>query len=169
MSDLDTISEGNLSGVAPALRQTVEDVATALADDGVWIRIVSGLRTAAQQDALYAQGRSRSGKIVTNAKAGQSMHNYGLAVDVVPFLIGRTGALNWKSQTEQFQHMVTAFKEAGLEWGGDWKGSLGDFDHFQMAGLKPSPTPEMQADYGTGSTDELSAIWTKAASGRYSV
>lgn len=44
--------------------------------------VTEGYRSGARQDQLYAQGRTRPGEIVTNAKAGQSAHNYGLAVDI---------------------------------------------------------------------------------------
>jgi peptidoglycan L-alanyl-D-glutamate endopeptidase CwlK len=46
-------------------------------------RFAYTLRTFAEQDGLYAQGRSKPGAIVTNAKGGQSYHNYGLAIDIV--------------------------------------------------------------------------------------
>ena len=49
------------------------------------VRIISGLRSFAEQDALFEKGRSKPGKIVTNARAGQSWHNYGLAFDVGVF------------------------------------------------------------------------------------
>lgn len=166
MHELDSESETNLGGVAPEVVIMVRDAANYLTAMSVQVRVVSGLRTAFQQNRLFAQGRSAPGKIVTNARAGQSMHNYGLAVDVVPFLEGGNGALNWQVSTPQFQHMVAAFKNAGLDWGGDWLGSLGDFDHFQISGLGASPTAAMQADYGAGTTD-LTAIWTKATTGEY--
>jgi hypothetical protein len=79
-------------------------------DRGTYFLVVSGLRTAAEQDALYAQGRIAPGHIVTNSKGGLSMHNYGLAVAAVPFLTGDPGALNWTENTPQFQAMVAARK-----------------------------------------------------------
>ncbi len=54
------------------------------------IRIVQGLRTIAEQDALYAQGRTKPGKIVTNARGGSSYHNYGVAIDFA-ILIDKDG------------------------------------------------------------------------------
>ena len=130
--------------------------------------VVSGLRTADEQNALYAQGRTTPGHIVTNAKAGYSMHNYGLAIDMVPYLTGSGGALNWTASTPQFQRMVGAMKAQGLEWGGDWKGALGDYDHFQLTDLPSSPSATMRADYGTGPAT-LDAIWGRATEGSYAV
>ena len=53
---------------------------------GVRLRFTQTLRTNKEQDDLYAQGRTKKGKIVTNAKGGQSIHNFGLAFDIVILL-----------------------------------------------------------------------------------
>lgn len=165
--NLDAVSRLHLEGLNPKVLSMIDAATEKLAIDRVWVRVVSGLRTAAQQNQLYAQGRTAPGKIVTNARAGESMHNYGLAVDVVPFQIGRTGALNWRPETEQFQHMVAAFMAAGLAWGGDWPGKLGDYDHFQISGLAPTPTVRMREDYGLGTEPELATVWKKIENGVY--
>ena len=92
---MDPRSEAVLKDVDPVLADKVRAAAETLASSGTFLLVVSGLRTAAEQNALYAQGRNGvPGNIVTNAKAGHSMHNYGLAVDVVPFLSGTEGRLN---------------------------------------------------------------------------
>jgi len=165
---MDQRSEAQLATVSPDFAALVRNAADALAASGTYLLVVSGLRTAAEQNALYAQGRTAPGHIVTNARAGFSMHNYGLAVDVVPYLSGQTGALNWNVSTPQYQAMVAALKAQGLVWGGDWK-SLADYDHFQMPKLPNSPTAAMRADYGSGDTAALSNIWTKVDSGTYDV
>jgi hypothetical protein len=92
------------------------------------------------------------------------MHNYGLAVDVVPYLSGSSGPLNWNPHTDQFQAMVAALKGQGLVWGGDWQ-HLADYDHFQMPTVPTSPTPVMLADYGDGT--DLGQIWENAGNGKY--
>jgi peptidoglycan LD-endopeptidase CwlK len=160
-------SELILAKVNPALADKVRVASSHLEKAGTYILVISGLRTAAEQNALYAQGRTAPGHIVTNAKAGYSMHNYGLAVDVVPYLSGNTGELNWHSNTPQFRAMVAALEAQGLIWGGSWK-SFPDDDHFQMPGLPATPNALMVADYGDGDTAALTAIWSKAASGEYS-
>lgn len=98
------------------------------------------LRTFAEQDALYAQGRTKPGKVVTKAKGGLSMHNYGLAIDVV-LLLDRDGdgvhtEASWDTKGDydadgvsDWMEIVQVFKEHGWEWGGDWK--FYDAPHFQ--------------------------------------
>jgi len=98
------------------------------------------LRTFAEQDALFAQGRTKPGKVVTKAKGGLSMHNYGLAIDVV-LLLDRDGdgiftEASWDTKGDydadgvaDWMEIVQVFKEHGWEWGGDWK--FYDAPHFQ--------------------------------------
>ena len=92
------------------------------------LRITSGFRSSADQDALYAQGRTTSGDIVTNAKGGQSYHNFGLAFDVSGV---KKGELTWDVDSKA----VNIGKGLGFEWGGDWK-TFKDRPHFQMTGGK---------------------------------
>ncbi len=145
---MDARSEQTLALVVPALKAAVEAAAAALEAQGTFLCVYQGLRTAAQQNALYAQGRTAPGHIVTNAKAGQSNHNYGLAVDVVPYLSGDGGELNWNVSSPQFQAMVMELKAQGLEYGGDWV-NFPDNDHFQIAGIPASPTAAMQAYFAS--------------------
>jgi len=165
---MDPRSEAALATVWPDFAAKVRAAADQLATQGTYFLVVSGLRTAAEQNALYAQGRTTPGLIVTNARAGLSMHNYGLAVDAVPYLSGSTGALNWTPHTPQYQAFVAAMKAQGLAWGGDWV-TFPDEDHFQLAGLPANPSPAMVADYGSGDQGTLVAIWNKAGDGAYSV
>jgi len=95
---------------------------------GITLRISQGLRTIAGQDALYAQGRTSSGHIVTNAKGGSSFHNYGLAVDLVE--MDHNGAeANWKYDMAT---LVPIAKKHGEQWGGDWI-HIKDYPHFQLS------------------------------------
>ena len=100
----------------------------------VQLVIVQDYRTYAQQDALYAKGRTTSGSIVTNAKGGQSNHNFALAVDVFP--LWNDGKLHMdaksdKKNIEVLRKISSVGKSIGLEWGGDWK-SIVDNPHFQL-------------------------------------
>ncbi len=165
---MDARSEAALALICPDLATKVRAASDALNSESTFVLVVSGLRTADEQNALYGQGRTTSGHIVTNARAGYSMHNYGLAVDIVPYLTGSGGQLNWSASTPQFQRLVGAMKAQGLEWGGDWKGALGDYDHFQLTDLPSSPSATMRADYGTGPAT-LDAIWGRATEGSYAV
>ena len=90
------------------------------------IRITDAYRTYTEQDELYKQGRSKAGKIITNAKGGYSYHNFGLAIDVVEV----------KDKKANYDVSVTKkiapiAKKHGLAWGGDWK-SFKDYPHFDM-------------------------------------
>ncbi len=86
-------------------------------EKGVDIRIICGTRTYAEQDALYAQGRTKPGKIVTKARGGQSNHNFGIAVDVGLFKDGQY--LGTHPLYKDLGKIVAKFPE--LEWGGNWK------------------------------------------------
>lgn len=94
---------------------------------GLQWRIVQGKRTIAYQDALYAQGRTAPGKIVTNAKGGSSPHNYGMAVDVVPF---RNGKPWWDAPRHVWNALGTIVGELGLTWGGNFT-KLDDKPHVE--------------------------------------
>lgn len=93
---------------------------------GIYLRVVQALRTFEEQDRLYQQGRTTPGSIVTNAPAGHSYHNYGLAFDVVPIV---NGAADW--DTPHWDLIGKVGKSYGFEWGGDWTTIL-DRPHFQQ-------------------------------------
>lgn len=84
-----------------------------------------GLRSFKEQDALYAQGRTKPGKIVTKAKGGQSWHNYGIAVDLV---FRENNQWSWDDK-HPWNTLGALGKGLGLEWGGDWE--FKDRPHFQ--------------------------------------
>ena len=97
--------------------------------------IVSTLRTFAEQDELYAQGRTKPGKRITNAKGGQSLHNYGVAIDFALIIDGKTAS--WEDLKDfdgdckaDWLEIVEVFEAAGWEWGGRWKG-FPDRPHLQ--------------------------------------
>lgn len=133
----DTISLERLEKLHPSIREEakkilaeVEAHLTGKAD----IRITQALRTIEEQDLLYAQGRTKPGKIVTNARGGSSYHNYGLAVDFT-LLVG--GQISWDMKTDwdgdkvaDWMEVVNIFQKYGWEWGGNWK-TLKDYPHFQ--------------------------------------
>ncbi|MGL4913768.1 MAG: M15 family metallopeptidase [Romboutsia sp.] len=93
------------------------------------VKIYYTLRTIEEQNELYAQGRTKPGKIVTNAKGGQSYHNYGLAFDAAPVV---NGNIDWNNEA-LFNKMGKIGQSVGLEWGGSWA-SFKDTPHFQWAG-----------------------------------
>lgn len=92
------------------------------------------LRTFAEQDAIYAQGRTKPGKIVSNARKGLSFHNYGFAIDIVLIIDGKTASWDVIKDFDgdgkaDWQEIVTIFKSFGWEAGIDWK--FRDAPHFQ--------------------------------------
>lgn len=98
------------------------------------VRISQGLRTFAEQDALYNQKPK-----VTNAKGGQSIHNYGFAVDIVFIIDGKVASWNTKTDWDgdkkaDWMECVEIFKKHGWNWGGDWK-SFKDLPHFDKKGF----------------------------------
>jgi len=100
------------------------------------LRVSDGLRTFAEQDALYAQGRTAPGKVVTGAKGGQSYHNYGLAIDIVEI---KNGEPNYDID---YDAIAVIGEKYGFEWGGNFT-DLDDRPHFQYtAGLHWSELKE---------------------------
>lgn len=93
--------------------------------NGIELRIYMALRTWDEQAELYSQGRTKPGKIITNAKAGYSWHNFALAYDCVEIKDGKAiwDNTNWNKIGE-------LGKQCDLEWGGDWK-SFKDRPHFE--------------------------------------
>src|SRR5690554_4599139 len=95
----------------------------------VRLRLSHVYRTPEQQDALFAKRPK-----VTNAKAWQSIHNYGLAFDIVILFDkdknGTFETASWKVD-KHFKKVVDFFKSKGYEWGGSWK--FKDFPHFQKS------------------------------------
>lgn len=96
------------------------------------VRIVQGLRTFAEQDALYAK-RPR----VTNARGGQSLHNYGFAIDFALLLDDKT--ISWEAGRDfdgdkiaDWMEVVKVFKAAGWTWGGEFK-SIVDRPHLEKS------------------------------------
>lgn len=156
---MDAISESRLALVHPLLAQKVRAMAEGLAAEGIYIRVVQGLRDEAKQAELYAEGRTAPGKIVTNAPPGHSYHEYGLAVDCMP---GIRGDGPWKpngvASHPDYAAMIAAGEAQGLVSGSRWI-HMPDFPHFQLAGIPISPTDEMRAALKEG----LAVVWNKFA------
>lgn len=103
------------------------------------VRITQGLRSFEEQEKLYAIGRITTGKKVTNAKAGQSIHNYGLAVDICLMIDGKTAswdtARDWDNdKVADWYECVKIFASHGWDWGGNWK-TFKDLPHFEKKNI----------------------------------
>ena len=96
---------------------------------GIDIIITSTYRDNTAQNALYAQGRTSPGKKVTNAKAGQSWHNYRLAFDFAPQVNGK---IPW-NDSALFEKCGVIAEKRGLEWAGRWK-KFKEMAHCQYTG-----------------------------------
>lgn len=135
----------DIADLLPVVAAKVKAFLAACDAAGIDVLITSTLRDNESQAALYAQGRTTPGKIVTNAKAGQSMHNYACAFDIVPLRFGKpvwgtkgNGIDNDPSDDEKddlelWQRVGAIGKSCGLEWGGYWS-KFPDMPHFQYTG-----------------------------------
>jgi len=147
---MDAISEARLELIHPELSRRVRQLADML---DFPIRVVQGLRTYAEQDALYAQGRTAPGRIVTNAQGGQSMHNFGLAVDLAPMIEGKP---DWDASDTNWQEMLAKGLTCGLEEGAHWTHVQPDYPHFYPQELPAGPSDAMREIFAT---QGLKAVW----------
>ena len=91
--------------------------------------ISDGRRTMKQQEAIYAQGRTAPGKVVSNARPGSSAHNFGLAADLWP-LTPDGKNFDWNASRDLFTQMGKIAVGLGLTWGGNFK-SIFDAPHVE--------------------------------------
>lgn len=146
MPELEALSNERLKGVNPKLVEVVKQAAKA---SPFAIRVIEGLRSAARQNQLYAQGRTKPGKIVTwtrNSKHMIQSDGTGHAVDLAPLI---NGAIPWNDKA-RFRLindlMQAAADDVGIavRWGADWNRNgvpwqKGEYDgpHFEVAALEP--------------------------------
>jgi peptidoglycan L-alanyl-D-glutamate endopeptidase CwlK len=123
----DKHSNNRIGKLHPAIRRDAIDFVNSVEQEtGIRLRVTQAFRSFEEQDALFEQGRSKPGKIVTNARGGESYHNYGLAIDVCEIRDGKAiFECDWG-------RIAPIGKAQGWEWGGDWT-SFADRPHFQKA------------------------------------
>lgn len=127
------LNSRKLEDLNPIVEAKARDFLSRCAAEGIDVLVTSTYRDAESQNALFAQGRTAPGKIVTNAKAGQSWHNFRVAFDVVPL---RNGKPVWGITGEDlklWQRLGAIGKACGLEWAGEWR-TFREFPHFQYTG-----------------------------------
>jgi peptidoglycan L-alanyl-D-glutamate endopeptidase CwlK len=129
LDPVDPRSEKNIATLLPEVQPEARALVQKAALNGIRIKIISGLRTFAEQDALFAQGRTQPGPIVTNARGGFSNHNFGIAFDVGVF-----EGTKFLPDSVKYKAVGVLGADQGLEWGGNWK-TIVDQPHFQ---LRPS-------------------------------
>lgn len=142
----DAASDRRIAALHPEVRASAAQFINEVREQtGIQLRVTQGMRTYEEQDALYQQGRTTPGDIVTNAPAGHSYHNFGLAFDVVE--VRADGSINWDTDWEAIGRVGESM---GLEWGGNWNG-FQDRPHFEMDfGLSTAQLRGRVADGDTG-------------------
>lgn len=123
---VDDRSETAIAQLQPEVRTYARALVHAAAFAGIEIKVISGFRSYAEQDVLFAQGRTRPGRRVTNCKGGESNHNFGIAFD-----IGVFDGPHYLPESPSYDAVGALGKQLGLEWGGDWT-SLVDKPHFEL-------------------------------------
>ncbi|MCX8131023.1 MAG: M15 family metallopeptidase [Clostridia bacterium] len=129
----------DLNKLHPYVKYLCERLITECKKQGISIVVTGTLRTKEEQDALYAQGRTKPGPRVTNAKGGQSIHNFGLAFDIA--VLNKDGkTINWSSAADtdkdgkkDYYEVGAIGKSIGLTWGGDFR-TIKDLLHFEWNG-----------------------------------
>ena len=123
---VDDRSEKAIATLLPQVQPYARALVQKAAQHGITIKVIAGLRTYEEQNGLFAQGRTNSGRIVTNARSGFSNHNFGIAFDVGVF----EGA-NYLDESPKYKAVGALGMDLGLEWGGNWK-TIVDEPHFQL-------------------------------------
>ena len=138
----------------PELQQKAEKLVSACRGQGLLIGIGECFRTVAEQDTLYAKGRTAPGSIVTNAKgiSYSSHHQWGTAFDI--YRNDGKGAYN--DSDGFFSKVGTIGVKIGLEWGGNWASPV-DKPHFQLP-YWGSTTTMLKNLYGT--PEEFKKTWS---------
>ena len=123
------INSRSLDDLLPEVKVKVEQFISLCKDAGIELLVTSTYRDDESQAALYAQGRTTPGNIVTNAGPGDSYHNYRCAVDVVPLVGGKP---NWNTSDPVWQTVGLLGEQAGLDWAGKWV-HFKELAHFQYS------------------------------------
>ena len=128
----------NMRGIHPKL---IGVLFLALNKSSIDFTVTDGLRTTTQQQALYAQGRTKPGAIVTNADGVKSKSNhqeksdgFGHAIDLYPYYNGMV-QLNDNASLKKIAVTISeAAMQLGvaIKWGGEFT-SIADYPHFELA------------------------------------
>lgn len=149
----------DLNELHPKVKVLAEALISECKKQNILIGISETYRTVERQDYLYAQGRTRPGRIVTHSKGStmSSYHQWRLAFDVYhnkrgdeynSLILSKVGAIG---------------QNLGLEWGGSWS-KFRDTPHFQYtfglsindlrAGKKP-PSENQKKSTTVGSKEDI--------------
>lgn len=133
----------DINDLLPKVKKMAMDFQAKAKLAGIDFVITSVYRSTEEQNAIYAQGRTKPGAIVTNAKGGQSFHNWKVAFDIVPVIAGKA---IWNDNA-LWSKLGQIGSSVGLEWGGSWS-NFKDLPHFQyVAGYSFQDFIDKQVDY----------------------
>lgn len=128
------MSSRKLTDLHPQMQPMVTRFLANARAAGIDLLVTCTYRSNEEQAALYAIGRTKPGRIVTNAKPGRSTHNNtlngkpaALAVDVVPL---RDGKPVWSASDPVWKRVGEIGEKVGLEWAGRWT-TFREYPHFQ--------------------------------------
>ena len=121
------INSRSMSDLKPKVAALCSEFVNRCKEQGIDVIITSTYRDAECQNALYAQGRTAPGKVVTNAKAGQSFHNWRVAFDFCPIVNGKA---IWNDPS-LFERCGEIGESLGLAWAGRWDGKMKEMAHMQ--------------------------------------
>lgn len=151
---VDNRSEANIATLLPQVRPIARALVQKAAANGIKVKVISALRTFAEQDALFAQGRTAPGRKVTHARGGFSNHNFGIAFDVGVF-----EGSSYSAESPKYRAVGVLGMDLGLEWGGNWK-TIVDQPHFQLRPTWAADLSEtaMLAEMRRRTTDEMAVF-----------
>ena len=122
------INSRKLEDLHPIVKKMTEEFILECKKNNIELLITSTYRDFESQNELYNQGRTTKGIKVTNAKGGQSFHNFKVAIDVVPLVNKKA---DWNSK--DWPKIGEIGKKIGFFWGNDWK-TFKECAHFQYTG-----------------------------------
>lgn len=155
----------NINALHPRLQAVIPKLIAECKKAGIIISIGECVRTVAEQDALYAKGRTAPGSVVTNCKGStySSMHQWGVAFDFYLSMDvdgdGKTNDDSFNNAKKHFQKVGAIGKGLGLEWGGEWTSPV-DMPHFQLPDWG-STALKLKEQYGT--PDKFMLSWNNTA------
>lgn len=128
LGKFDARTERNILTLHPKAQEAARIFLKKVTNAGITARIISGTRTYAEQNELYRKGRfGKPPPKVTNARGGQSNHNFGVAWDIGIFENG-----TYMGDSPLYKRAADVGLIAGVEWGGNWK-TFKDQPHYQLA------------------------------------
>lgn len=127
LGKFDPMSERCIRTLDPRAQDAARRFLRAVRDGGIDARVISGTRTYAEQNGLYKKGRfGNAPPVVTNARGGQSNHNFGIAWDIGVFDGGK-----YLGESPLYDRAAEVGLSAAIEWGGHWQ-SFKDRPHYQL-------------------------------------